>query len=180
MTTTDDSDEIARRADRIYAARSALAEAGKTVRTLGVAEILHFLNDPQRSLSMEEQRALFANPRLRADYQRLKSQVSFAELPALAAASAGDVKSRRFDGGTVSIHPSRMAGQTYVRMRFTTTAGTPRTMLLEGTQGELIKRPLPPADADGEIMIVLDERNALDVGFLRLISDPTSTGAFLI
>ena len=64
-------------------------------------------------------------------------------------------------------------------LRFNKPAAPPGTMLLEGATGEIIKRPLPAADPNGEIMLVLDERNPLDAGFLRLISDPTSTGSFL-
>jgi hypothetical protein len=175
-----EADDIALRADKLYAARSALAETERPTRRLGVAEIVQFLNDPRRSLSMEEQRSLFADPQLRADYRRLKSQVAIAELPALAAASAGNVNSRRFEGGTVSIHPSRVPGQVYVVLRFKWPAGPPRTMLLENAGGELIKRSLPAADSSGEVMMVLDEKSVPDQGFLRLISDPTSTGSFLL
>jgi hypothetical protein len=175
----DHDDDIAHRAEKLYAARSALAETQPSQRRLGVAEILQFLNDPQHSLSMEEQRALFADPKLRADYRRLKSQVAIAELPALAAASAGDVNSRRFDGGTVSIHPSRVHGQIYVILRFNWPT-PPRTMLLEDTGGDLVKRSLPPVDANGEIMMVLDEKKTSDAAFLRMIRDPTSMGSFLL
>lgn len=180
MTTPDHTDDVLRHADTLYAARSALAETERSPRRFGVAEIVQFLNDPGRSLSMEEQRSLFADPKLRADYRRLKSQVAFAELPALAAASAGDVNTRRFEGGTVSIHPSRVPGQVYVVLRFSWPAGAPRIMLLENSGGDLIKRSLPPADPNGEIMMVLDEKSSSDQGFLRLISDPTSTGSFLL
>jgi hypothetical protein len=179
MTAADHDDDIALRAEKLYAARSALAETEPSRRRLGVAEILQFLNDPQRSLSMEEQRALFADPRLRADYQRLKSQVAITELPALAAASAGDVNSRRFEGGTVSIHPSRVQGQIYVILRFSWPT-PPRIMLLENTAGDLVKRSLPSADANGEVMIVLDEKKSPDAAFLRMIRDPTSTGSFVL
>jgi hypothetical protein len=180
MAATDHADDIARRADRLYAARTALAQTGPTTRRMGVAEIMQFLSDPGRSLSMDEQRSLFADPQLRADYRRLKSQVAVAELPALAAASTGDVSARRFDGGTVNVHPSRVPGQVYVMLRFSWPAGAPRTMLLEGAEGELVKRALPPADPNGELMIVLNESSASDQAFLRLISDPTSTGSFLL
>jgi hypothetical protein len=180
MTAADHDDDIARRADKLYAARSALSETKRSPRRLGVAEIVQFLADPERSLSMEEQRSLFADPQLRADYRRLKSQVAVAELPALAAASAGDVNSRRFDGGTVSIHPSRVQGQIYVILRFSRPTNPPRTMLLEDTEGDLVKRSLPPADGNGEVMMVLDEKKASDARFLRMISDPTSTGTFLL
>jgi len=178
MASTDQED-IAVRADKIYAARTALAETERPHR-LGVAEIVRFLNDPNRSLSMEDQRALFADPKLRADYRRLKALSAIADLPALAAASAGEVNSRRFDGGTLTIHPSRVPGQIYVLLRFNWPAGPPRMLLLENAQGELIKRSLPAADAGGEAMMVLDQKNMSDAGFLRLISDPTSTGSFLL
>jgi hypothetical protein len=180
MTATDDADDVVRRADRLYAARSALAEAAPTSSRLGVAEIIGFLNDPARSLSMDEQRALFADAKLRADYRRLKAQVAVAELPALAAASTGEVNARRFEGGTVNVHPSRVSGQVYVVLRFSWPSGAPRTMLLEGAEGELVKRALPPADPNGELMIVLNQASASDRDFLRLISDPTSTGSFLL
>jgi hypothetical protein len=179
MTVADQIDEMASTADRLYAARLALSKTGRSPRRLGVADILQFLSDPRRALSMEEQRSLFADPQLRADYRRLKSQASVVELPALAAASSG-VNSRRFEGGTVSIHPSRVAGQAYATLRFASPAGPPRAMLLENSSGDLMKRALPPADRRGEVMIVLDEKNASDQGFLRLISDPTTTGSFLL
>jgi hypothetical protein len=180
MTATEHPDDTAPRADRLYAARTALSQTGPTTRRMGIAEIMQFLNDPGRSLSMEEQRSLFADPQLRADFRRLKSQVAVAEIPALAAASVGDVSARRFEGGTVNVHPSRVPDQVYVVMRFSWPAGAPRTMLLENTEGDIVKRALPAADANGELMMVLDRKSASDREFLRLISDPTSTGSFLL
>src|SRR5262245_11943468 len=118
MTEGGEDDDTAPRADKLYAARSALAEIQPTTRRLGVSEIVQVLSDPQRSLSMEEQRTLFADPRLRADYRRLKSRQSVVELPALAAASVGSVNIRRFEGGTVRIRASRVADQFYVVVRF--------------------------------------------------------------
>jgi hypothetical protein len=178
--TADQVEDIGERAEKLYAARSAIAETDRPVRRLGVAEILRFLNDPQHSLTMEEQRSLFANPQVRADYRRLKSQAAVADLPVLAAASAGDVKSRRFSAGTVDIHPSRIPGQTYVLFRLSSPLSPPRTMLIESSKGDLVKRALPPADANGEIMMVLDEKVEADATFLRLICDPTASGSFLL
>jgi hypothetical protein len=177
---TTDTDDIAQRADLLYAARSALAEAKRPTRRFGVAEIMQFLNDPSRSLTAEEQRALFSDPRLRADYRRLKAQATTFELPALAAASSGAVDSRRFEGGSVRIHPSRVPGQIYVILRFSWPAGAPRMMLLESAAGDLVKRALPSADQQGEVMMVLNERSDADAGFLRLLADPTSTGTFVL
>ena len=175
----DRSDDVPLRADRRYAAGSAMEQTERRPRRLGIAEIVRFLDDPGGSLSVEQQRTLFADQRLRTDYRRL-ARTSVAELPAVAAASSGNVNSRRFDGGTVNIHPSRVPGQIYVVVRFGWPAGPPRAMLLEGADGDLIKRALPTADPNGEVLMVLDEKSDADAGFLRLISDPTSTGSILL
>src|SRR5206468_657051 len=124
--------------------------------------------------------ALFANPRLRADYRRLKSQLSVSELPALAAASDGQVATRRFDGGSIRIHPSRVTGQTYVFVHFDTPDRVPVAMVLEHPSGELVRRALPVDRATSEAMLLLDSHNPEDAAFLRVLCDPTSTGAFLI
>ena len=178
--TTDAENDLADRADRLYAARTALAETGRPRHRFGIAEIVQFLGDPSRSLTPEEQRALFTDPRLRADYKRLKAQATTFEMPALAAASSGNVTARRFDGGSINIHPSRIAGQLYVILRFDTPAGHPRALLLESTSGEVVKRALPAADPQGEVMMVLNENNETDASFLRLLADPTSTGTFVL
>jgi hypothetical protein len=177
---TDKAEDVDERTEKLYAARAAFAATSRPTRRLGVAEILHYLSDPQRSLTIEEQRSLFGDPQARADYRRLKSQAAVAELPALAAASAGEVKSRRFSAGTVDIHASRIPGQTYVLLRLNSPLSAPRTMLIESPEGEIVKRALPPADANGEIMMVLDEKVDADANFLRLIRDPTASGSFLI
>src|ERR1700760_342270 len=122
--STDTENDLTRRADQLYAARSALA-AARPRRRMGLAEIVQFLGDPSRSLTAEEQRQLFADPRLRADYRRLKAQATTFEMPALAAASSGNVNARRFDGGSITIHPSRIPGQIYVIVRFNAPADSP-------------------------------------------------------
>jgi hypothetical protein len=179
MTTHDDPDDIARRADALYAARAAFAEAAPARRGLGVAEIVEFLTDSRRALSADEQRSLFANPRVRADYRRLKAQLAVFELPALAAASEGDVETRRFDGGSIRIHPSRVPGQTYVLVRFDSPGRPPSSIVIEHPSGKLVKRALPDVQSDGETVIVLDSHKEEDEAFLRVLRDPISTGSFL-
>jgi hypothetical protein len=180
MTSAENADDTFLLADTIYAARSALTEVRPAKGGIGVAEIVQFLSDPQRSLSMEQQRRLFADPRLRAAYRRLKAELTAIEMPALAAASVGDVSERRFPGGTVRLHPSRVGGQVYVVLKFTGSAAQPRWMLLEGPGFEFVKRSLPSPDASGEMIIVLDPSNPADQTFLRAISDPTSSGSFVL
>jgi hypothetical protein len=167
-------------ADQLYAARAAMAEVKPPPGGLGVAELVQFLVDRDRSLSPAEQQALFASPRLRADFQRLKAQLRAVELPAQAAASAGVVDARRFEGGSVRLHPSRVAGQVYALFQFNWPAGTPTAILLEGPEGAVVKRPLPAGDETGEVVLVLDQSSAADHTFLQLIADPRTVGSFLL
>jgi hypothetical protein len=178
--TIETENDFAHRVEQLYAARSGLGETKGLRLRFGVAEIVQFLNDPARALTPEEQRALFADPRLRADYRRLKGRATAFELPALAAASSGNVNARRFDGGSIAIHPSRIPGQLYVIVRFNSPDSSPRAMLLESTTGDLVKRVLPGADQQGEVMMVLNENNDADAAFLRLLADPTATGTFVV
>jgi len=76
MTAVDDSRETMLRADRICAARAARAGTRPPAARSGVAEIVQSLSDPPDSLFIEEQRAQFTSPQLRADWRRLKSQSS--------------------------------------------------------------------------------------------------------
>jgi hypothetical protein len=180
MSAADESEQVWQRADELYAARATIAQAQRRPRGLGVAELVQFLLDRDRSLSVAEQQALFASPRLRADFQRLKSQLRAVELPAQAAASTGTADARRFEGGSVRLHPSRVAGQVYVLFQFNWPAGTPAAILLEGVGGDLLKRPLPAGDASGQVVLVLDQNSAGDQAFLQLIADPRTTGSFLL
>jgi hypothetical protein len=177
---TNDDEEVGLAAELLYAARSALLEAGSPVQRVGVAELVQFLNDPARSLSTEEQRALFTDPKLLAAYRRLKAQLRAVEMPVLAAASDADVTARRFVGGTIRVHPSRVPGQSYVIFRFDQAGSSPRSLILEGAKGELVKRSLPSADDRGELVLVLSQGNAGDREFLQLLSDPRSAGTLLL
>jgi hypothetical protein len=180
MFDAADDAQILCLAEALYAARAALAECNGRPERIGAAELVRFLQRPDYSLSTSQQRALFASPRLRADYALIKSRLARLDLPALVAASSGRVTSRQFQGGSVHIHPSRVEDQTYVIVRIHERQKSPHSMLLEGAQGEIVKRALPLVDSKGEIMLILDRKIPCDEAFLRLISDPTSVGSLLL
>ena len=166
-------------ANRLYAARSAAADVVSAQGRIGVAELVRFLTDATNELPAEAQRALFASPRLRADFQRLKRSLRRLELPALAAASAGSVTLRTFQGGSARVHSSRVEGQFYVVFQFQRTEGVPGALLLEGVSDQVAKRALPLPDTSGQVILVLDRSNPGDELFLQLFADPTATGSFL-
>jgi hypothetical protein len=167
-------------AERIYARRSAL-EAARARRQLpiGVHQLVEFLGKPDAVLTWEQQRTLFADRRLIADFRRLKAMQQVAAMPQLAAASDGQLKERRVDGGSIRLHPSRIANQYYVVIRFGSPAQYPRALVLESEAGEILKRALPQPDANGELMFICDVRNDADARLVALISDPATVGSFL-
>jgi hypothetical protein len=168
-------------AARLFAARSAMAEAKRRAQRPALAELAMALTDPRRDLCAAGRRVLLSDLRLRADFNRLKVRLGCIELPALMAASGGEETSlRRFGGGTVRVHPSRVAGQVYVLFQFMWPQGSPQAVLLEGASGEVVKRALPAADASGRAVLVLDQKRAPDELFLRLITEPTTTGSFIL
>jgi hypothetical protein len=144
-----------------------------------VAELVRFLTIASVELPLDAQRDLFANPRLRADFQRLKRRLRLFELPAVAAASAGGITSRTLEGGSVRVHPSRLEGQVYMVFQFRATANAPRALLFEDNANRVMKRLLPAPDALGQVVLVLDRGNPDDELFLQLFVDPTTTGTFL-
>jgi hypothetical protein len=178
MSASADDDAIADRADRLYAARAAMAETAPAARRIGLAELVRFIDEPGHGLSVEAQRALFSNAKLRADFQRLKAPRRWAELPAVAAASDRAIETRRFEGGTLRIHPSRIPGQVYVLIQFGSAGDPPRTLLLEGRDGRVMKRPVA-AGSGGNATIILHRAKADDLAFLELMTDPTTAGEFL-
>jgi hypothetical protein len=166
-------------ADRLYAARACIADARPGHRRVGIAELVRFLSDPDFELSIEGQQALFASPMLRADFQTLRQRSRLVELPALAAASAGNLTLRTFPGGSARIHPSRVEGQVYVVIELQAAGRMPRALLLEHHSGRLAKRLLRAPDASGQLVLVLDRNKPGDALFAELLADPTTTGSFL-
>lgn len=75
-------------ADAIFVRRKLLAEGRLSPGALGTWELVHFLAGTYR-LSPEQQRTLFSNQSVRANYQALKQQFTVLEVPALAAAASG-------------------------------------------------------------------------------------------
>ena len=182
--STRDEDDAA---DVLYARRSSLFAAKTRMQPSssrwGVREWTAYLSDPSAALPPEQQRALFADKRLREDFRQLKNAFSMVALPALAAASDGAVVERTFDGGTVRLHAARKPGQYYAIFNFGPRSVYPTTLVLETPAGEQLKRVLPAADLgfgrEGEIMIVGEMSDVDDQKFHQLLSDPSSVGHFL-
>lgn len=165
-------------AEDLYAARAAFESASPTGRRFGLAEIYRYLHGPSASLSAEEQALLFKDRKLAAAFRRIKAELALFEMPTLAAASDGAVTERTFAGHTIRVHASRVPGQVYAMFAFQG-AGRPRRLILQGRDGQLVDRDLPAADAEGNLVIILEEARPADRAFLALLMDPQATGTFL-
>lgn len=179
-----DDPEIIKRAEDLYVQRAAALDAGPAVPgSLTFADLLSFLLDAGSVLLPVQQRQLFADPRLRADYARLKRDVltrrGAFELPRLVAAGDRDLDERRFPGGVARLAPSATdAAQIYLVIELDDRSSAPRTLILEADIGTIAKLALPAPD-DGIIQLLLDERSAPDAQALALLRDPNATGALI-
>ena len=168
------------RAQDLYVARSVLDDTPGERLVLGIADLVAYLSDPTADLTEQQWRVCRENPRLKADYEKLKSRLFVAELPAAAAAAQGDLHERKFAGGFLRLRASAVPGQVYLIVTLEPTIAAPRMLLIEGKNGEVARIALPPPDADGTMLVIQDTaRNEADARAIRLLRDPACCGVFL-
>ncbi len=184
----DADQELVQRTEDLFLARSVIEETTPRPVPLLFADIYRFLTDPSANLSPAQQRMLFANPRARADFQRLKRDLTQAvgsgavgmALPTAAAASDRVLNERHFSGGVVRIAQSEASSiQFYIVVELNDPKDPPRALLLESSTGELAKLHLEAPDEDGIIQILLDVSAHEAERQLALLRDPTATGLFI-
>jgi hypothetical protein len=149
--------------------------------------------EAHQPLTMEQQRALFTDATLRAEYNRLIKVERFAPpprsstsvlgaqglaMPARAAASSDQaVSDRAFAGGTIHIGAAGRPTQFLIRIRFDDDAADFDLLELHGADGTLAFLLLPPP-YDGEIERIVDVTDATLAEAMALLQDPTATGVF--
>jgi hypothetical protein len=191
------------RVEELYVAWTLAEETPAAPRpALTFGELVAFLVEG-RKLTQAQQQFLFANRKLRADFQRLKQDLAHRvidrteraeartrvfEMPALAAAASDrEVDERSFDGASLRVRPSAQPGQVYIIVQFDDPASAPSALLVESAAGEMARMALTvdekgsrrELDDDGRLLLVKDLGNETDAQLVRLIRDPLSTGVFL-
>lgn len=173
---SDELDEV----DRIFVADMALAERSPDHEPFGMVEIARFLTEPEIELSITQSRKLFSDEALRQGYRQLKQALTFHELPAVVAASDGEVDERKFDGGRIDIIAGERAGEWYLRVEISGGAMPEKPLLLvESTQGRICKLPLTNPDSTNAFLILLDADDEEQGALLAVLRDPLSTGSIL-
>lgn len=173
--------DVADRADEIFAARGVLDGAQRRKPIFGLREIVTFLTDPTVQLTQEQTRLLFSDRDLASAFRQLKSRYAALALPAMAAASDGDLTDRTFPGGRVRLRPSKRSGQVYLIVDYGEQPPdpSPAILLLEAPDGAVAKLALPGADDQGQLMIILDEACTAESEVVRLLKDPRASGVFM-
>lgn len=145
--------------------------------------------EQNRALTVEQQRALFRDPGLRAAYNALVGArrgaapafaAATATLPRQIAASSGQPLDRRaFLGGALEFRPSGRAHLLRVEIRLDPGVSAGAGLLLRGPHGEVARLLMPPPEADGSITCVLDLRDHEDRKAAEMLRDPLSDGHFV-
>jgi hypothetical protein len=193
----DDDQNARRRAKELYVSWT-LVEDAKPVRGpfLTLGDLVAFFVEGK----WFNKELLFSNPRLLADYQRLKREYAWIRAawiraavhatvsgprpegtgilelsPVIAAAGDEGVDERTFEGGTVQIRPSAAGRQVYVLLTMDDPRDSPGSLLID----DMARTTLEPPDAEGRIFLIKDLADEDDALFVRLLRNPASTGIFL-
>jgi hypothetical protein len=176
-------DGTIRRAEDLYVWRSVAQAASAGKPALTFVDLYRYLTDPVVLLSREQQEFLFADPRLRSDFQRLKRDLigspGYGEIPAAAAAADRGLDERSFEGGTVRIAASEHhTGQVFVILQFDDPASSPTAIVLQSSE-ETAKLRLDKPDDQGVVQLLLDTGNQEHACIIRLLRDPEATGILI-
>jgi hypothetical protein len=180
------------RVQELYEALTLLEEDGPLqAPRLSLADVVALLTTG-RPLTREQQSQLFVNPRLRADFQRLKRDLAAAPLgddekekgkegpvvpivrfrPAAAAASAGEteIDDREFDGFTIRTELARNSALIHIGLY--DPASPPDRLQVEGPQGEISRINLPKPDGSRPLFLALNLLRQPEAMFVRRLRDP--------
>ena len=171
----DELDEV----DGLYIANALLSDACAPVSPLCIADIVRFLTVSGTRLTAEQSRKLVADRALRQVYARLKAVLVSHEMPALIAASDGEVDERTFEGGTLLLVRGD-AGDWYMRVRIDQRGQTEKLSLLIEPEGGLPRKiDLGMPDSTRSYLVLLDDTDAHDQAVIVALRDPLSRAYIL-
>lgn len=164
----------------IHAALATIENTPPSAHLVGAREIALFLSTPGYRLTDGQKATLFRDRRVRAIYADMKERLSVREMPALAAASAGALAERVFDGGQIILSDSGLENIVYVVVIF---EGEPfpeqrQLLVLEGASGEIGRLELPAPDGNRESFRDLDLGDDEHRSIYRLLQDPLAHASF--
>jgi hypothetical protein len=140
-------------------------------------------------LTHDQQRLLFSNPRLRADFQRLKRDIELAETGdasedesagvsivrfplAAAAASAGENEIDEREFGGIELRSARSGDQMLIQVANYDPRNPPNRLQVQGARGETSRVVLPPPPLSGEpILLVKNLQRETDAQFVSRLRD---------
>jgi hypothetical protein len=171
----DELDQV----DGVYIVQMLLSDAAAAQAPVGMADLARFLTVPGAQLTAEQSRKLFADKALRQGYARLKAALVSYEVPALIAASDGEVDERPFEGGALLLVRDGASGW-YLRVRIDE---GPRPenpfLLIEPDNGAPLKIALGKTDATGAYLVLLNDADTHDRTAIAALRDPLSR-AFIL
>ena len=182
MMPNNSRDPLTDRVEAIYQAIAVMEETeiSPASERVSFKDLISLVTEPDFNLNQTQWKIISATPRLKNDYDGLKSRYGFLTMPvAAAAASLDGLKSRPFPGGVIDCFPSRARpNQIIVVIAIEDVTKNPRMLILEGPAG-FHKEILSEPDEDGRIQLIKDKNKPADNLFLLLVNDPLTKGTFL-
>lgn len=155
--------------------------AGDPVAGIGLAELIRFLEGDRFVSPALVNRALLQRPSLRADLSALRTRLTRLELPAVAAASAGDLEERPLPGGTLTLFAPPDEGLVYLSLALADPPppGVGLSLVLTTEEGQVLVLPLPEFNDEDTVTLILNIADAGDAAVLAALRAPRTRGDFI-
>lgn len=180
--TSDPTDPLdPDRAQALFVAERLLERSPARGAALGTGDLVAYLTGDPRISSATLNRALLQRPALRQEFNALRARFARIDIPAQAAASTGDVQTRRLSGGTLSLFSVPPSPLVYLNVQFDDPAlsGRRLALVLTTADARMLRLVLPEANDEGALMVVLDPANPEDAALSVAIGAPTTSGSFI-
>lgn len=148
---------------------------------LGPGDLAAFLLGDTRVSAAMVNRALMARPSLRADLAALRERLARLTLPAVAAASDGDLDERPLPGGSLTLYapPGERSVYLSLRLEDAPPPDVGLSLLLVTEAGEILAVPVPPFNDEGTVTVILNSADAGDAALLAALRSPRTLGDFI-
>lgn len=182
----DDGDRAVRlfAAERIleqFAERKAASAERDPIASIGLAELVRFLEGDPGVSSALMNRAMLQRPALRADLTALRIRLTRMELPAVAAASDGDLEERPLPGGRLSLFAPSDEALVYLSLALADSPppGVGLSLVLTTEENQVLVLPLPEFNDEGTVTLILTIGDAGDAALVAALRNPRTRGDFI-
>lgn len=162
--------------DRLYVGLAIDRDYKPRPDRLNFGDVVRFVGGVTNSLTAGQTRQLFANQPMIRWYRHRLATIALAEIPRVAAASSGEIRCRRFDGGSLTV--SNAFGtlvSVFVELDQGQRESALDLFIMSETGAEMFSLQSAP-DEDGKIVEMVDTATPHGKRIVEMLRDPLAVG----